>query len=166
MEEMSGRHEIDRITAEGELKGIAADSPYGIISSCEVIQHSAVVKMLDLEVEADSHPHVRNSHQQIRGPGADVENRCYASPRAPNQPPVDPEPAQIAVDAAEITERSLHVVPGRVVLVEVLLLVDPRRNEKAHGSTRLRTSAEFFEPNAIVLQTATSTAALLPTSGT
>ena len=60
--------------------------------------------------------------------------------------------------------RDVVTGPGSVVGVEQFALVETSWNEQTY--TRFSTSAEFFDPNAMVLQTATSMRLRRPTSGT
>ena len=83
----------------------------------------------------------------------------YGAQDDTEEAPVNRTAAEVLVDAAKIAERTLHVGARGVVFVEELGFVD-----SFHA--RASTSAEFFEPKAIVLQTAASIAAWRPTSGT
>jgi hypothetical protein len=122
-----------------------------------------IQQMLDLEVDGDTQNVAVDAFEKIGGACAEVDDRPGAV-EALHQTPVCRHAAEVSVDAAEVTERALHVGTRRVVFVEKLGLVETRRRK--HYSMRFNTNAEFFDPNAIVLQTAALTRARRPRSGT
>jgi len=120
-----------------------------------------VEEMFDFEINGD--PDIRTSGREIVGrAGSHIDHRLQIA-NASQQPAVDRTPAKVAIEALKIAKRALHVGARRIVFVEELGLIEtPRREHHA----RFSTSAEFFEPKAIVLHTATSTRPRRPTSGT
>src|SRR5450631_3020454 len=84
--------------------------------------------MLDFEVDSDTQNVAGNSLEKICGAGAEIDDRLDAV-EARDQAPVRRHAAEVSVDAAEVTERALHVSTRRVVFVEKLGLVETRRRE-------------------------------------
>jgi hypothetical protein len=120
MEKVRRRHQVDRAVPEGELVRISDHTQHFRAFTQEE-------QVIDLEIEPDPRLHLRHRLEQVRGAGPDVEDRPRL--KAPHQRPIHPHPAHVVVDAAQVPERLLHVLPRRVMLVEELVRLDACRCE-------------------------------------
>jgi len=163
VEEMSRSDDVDGFRCEGNSEGVGGDSsgvPAELLS---------VKKMLKFEVETDrKQTGTVQPFQKIGGTCAEIQDgeRFPGVRYEPfHETAIDLNPTQISIDATQVVQRTEHVLFRSIVLVEQLLGFDPPRGQQAHD-TFFNTSAEFFDPKAIVLQTAVSISAFRATSAT